>query len=172
MKRKVLKSILCSLLIVALLSAPMSALAASKAAYILRVYTTDSSRKVYVRSGSSLRGGNGNSGILGTLKSGTRVLYWGEKSGQMCKIMTNGGAIGYIYQGNLKVYGAMNRKQIYFTNSSTGVYRASGSSIRKVGTIGKNKPVFVYGLRGGYALCKNLAGATGYIKASALKKSL
>ena len=171
MKRKVLKSILCSLLIVALISAPMSALAASKVAYILKVYTTDSTRKVNVRSGSSLKGGNGSSGIIGTLKTGTRVLYWGEKSGQMLKIMTNNGQVGYIYQGNLKTYGAMSRKQVYLTSASTAVYKRSGSTMKRSGTIGKGKPVFVYGIKGGYALVKNLAGGSGYIKTSALKKA-
>ena len=170
MKRKIFKSILCSLLIIALVSAPMSALAASKVAYILKV-NGGSAGKVYVRSGSSLKGGNGSSGIIGTLKNGTRVLYWGQKSGQMLRVMTNSGAVGYIYKGNLKAYGAMSKKQVYLTNGSTALYKRSGSSMKRSGTLGKNKPLLVYRISGGWALVKNLAGKTAYVKMSSLKKA-
>ena len=173
MKRKVLKSILCSVLIVALLSAPMSALAASKkVAYILKVYTTDSSKKVRVRSGSSLKNGNGSSDVIGTLKIGTKVLYWGDKAGQMLKIMTPGGKTGYIYQGNLKTYGAMQASQIYLTKSNTAVYKRSGSKMVRKGTVGADVPVVIYALKGDWAYVKGLTGASAYVKTSALKKAI
>ena len=170
MKRKLLKSILCSLLVVALLAAPMSALAASKVAYILKV-DVGSSKLANVHAGSALRGGNGDSTIIGTLKNGTKVLYWGEKSGQMLKIMASNGKTGYIYQGSLKTYGAMSRKQIYLAKSSTNMYKKSGSSLKKSGSISKGSPVFVYKVSGNWVLVKNMSGSSGYVKSSTLKKA-
>ena len=171
MKRKVLKAILSSLLIVALLSASVSALASSKVAYILKV-SASGSKAAYMRSGSNKAGGNGSDSIIGSLKNGTRVLYWGNKSGQMLKVMTASGKTGYVYQGYLKTYGAMNRKQIYLTKSKVAVYKKVGSAMKKKGSIGKGRPVLVYGVNGSYALCKTLSGSTGYVKTSALKKAL
>ena len=166
MKRKLLKSLLCSLLILAFVSAPISALAASKTAYILKVTGSD---KVNVRSGSSVKGGD--SDIIGTVKPGTRVLYWGEKSGQMMKIMGANGQTGYIYQGNLKSYGAVKSSQVYLTKSATTIYKKSGSTLKKKGTVSANYPVFVYKVVAGYAQVKNISGTTAYIKTSALKKA-
>ena len=166
MKRKLLKSILCSLLIITLVVAPISALASSKTAYILKVTGSD---KVNVRSGSSVKGGD--SGIIGTVKPGTRVLYWGVKSGQMLKVMGANGQTGYIYQGNLKSYGAVKRSQVYLTKSATTTYKKSGSTLKKKGTVSANYPVVVYKVIGGYAQAKNISGTTVYIKTSALKKA-
>ena len=167
MKRKVLRSILCSLLVITLLAAPMSALAASKVAYVLKV-SVPGSPGTYVRSGSTIAGGS-ESDIIGSLKNGAKVIYWGKKSGQMLKVITPDGTIGYVYQGNLKNYGAVSSKQVYLTKAKTAVYRRSGTL---KGTIGKNRPVFVYRVNGNWAMIKNLSGSTGYVKISSLKKAL
>ena len=162
MKHKALKSIICSLLIVVLLSAPMSALAASKVAYLLRV-SVPSTKGTYIR--------NSSSEIIGSLKNGTRVLYWGNKRGQMLKVMGPNGSTGYVYQGHLKTYGAMGKKQVYLTKGSTGLYKRAGGSMKKSGSIGKNRPVFVYNNVGGWSLVKSMTGKTAYIKTSALRKA-
>ena len=171
MKRKMFKSILCSLLIITLLAGPItSALAASNVAYILLVWTEDGTNKVIVRAGSNKRGGNGNDAILGSLPVGTPVLYWGGSSGQMLQIMTPTGQVGYIFYKNLKVYGALNRNQVFLTNSSTPVYKNSGTSIRRTGSVSAGIPLLVYGLTGGYAIVKNMFGATAYVSAASLTK--
>ena len=162
MKHKALKSIICSLLVVVLLSAPMSALAASKVAYLLKV-SVSSAPGTYVRSG--------NKNIIGSLRNGTRVLYWGNKRGQMLKVMAPDGTKGYVYQGHLKTYGAMGSKQVYLTKGSTGVYKRSGGSMKKTGSVRKNVPVIVYSKAGSYSLVKSMSGKTGYIKTSKLKKA-
>ena len=171
MKHKVLKSIICSLLIVAMLSAPMSALASSKVAYLVKVATTDSSNKVRIRAGSAKRGGNGDATIIGSVKTGSYVLHWGEKSGQMLKVMTPNGLIGYIFKDNVKSYGAMNKDWIYLTKASTAVYKRSGSGFRRTGTVGKNKPVVVMKKWGGWAMVKSMSGKTAYVKTSSLTKA-
>lgn len=162
MKRRVLKSILCSLLIVALLTAPMSALAASKKVYILKVSVSGST-------GSLVRSKQGGE-VIGSLRNGTKVLYWGEKSGQMLKIMASNGRTGYVYQGNLKNYGALNRKQFYVTKNAAKLYKRSGSSLKKAGSIKKGVPVFVYTTNNGWAYIRNMSGAAAYIKTSDLTK--
>ena len=167
MKRNIIKSILCSLLIVALLAAPVSAMAASNVAYILKV-SVSGAPGTYMRSGSTKAGGS-TSDITGSLKNGTRVLYWGKKSGQMLYVMAANGKTGYVYQGNLKTYGAVNVRQIYATTSSTGVYKKSKGSMKKIGTVGGGIPVCVFNTTDGYAYVRNLAGKTAYIPMSSLK---
>ena len=166
MKRRIMKSILCSLLVIALLSAPVSALAAKKVAYILKV-SVSGAPGTYMRSGSTKAGGK-ESDIIGSLRNGQKVVYWGQKSGQMLKVMTSSGETGYVYQDNLKSYGAISSKQVYVTKGSTTVYKRSGA---KKGTIAKNKPVFVYATRGEWAMIKTIGGATGYVKTSAIQKA-
>ena len=167
MKRNLMKSILCSLLIVALLAAPVSAFAASKVAYIFKV-SVSGAPGTYMRSGSSKAGGS-SSDVIGSLKNGTKVIYSGKKSGQMLYVTAANGKSGYVYQGNLKNYGAVNVRQIYVTTSSTGVYKKSSGSMRKVGTVSAGIPVVVFSTSGNYAYVRNLSGKTAYIPMSALK---
>lgn len=159
MKRNIVKSMLSILLIVTLLAAPMSALAASKA-YVLRVSVSDFAN---VRSESGEQ--------IAQLRKGTRVLYWGEKNDQMLKVMTASGDVGYVYQGNFTSYGAMSTKQLYVTASErTGVYGRRGNSPVYRGSVGKGVPVVVYQVRGNWAYVRNLSGKTAYIRTSDLSK--
>ena len=167
MKRNMFKTVLCSLLIAALLAASVPALAASKVAYILKV-SVPGSPGTYMRSGSSKAGGTSN--ITGSLKNGTKVLYWGVKSGQMLKVMSANGKTGYVYQGNLKSYGAVRTNQLYATTGKTTVYKRSGSKMVKKGTVGQNIPVILFSTNNGWAYVRSLSGASAYVKASSLKK--
>ena len=161
MKRNVLKILLCTLTIVALVAAPMSALAASKVAYILKVAVSDAPG-TYVRSGNAAD----NNAVIGSLKNGTKVLYMGSKNGQMLQVMSQTGQIGYVYQGNLKTYGAVNASRIYLTSTTTGVYN---SAMKKAGTVGAGVPVVVFSMNGGWAFVRSITGAAAYIPTSALK---
>ncbi len=164
MKRSFMKSIVCSLLVVALLAAPLTALASSKNAYIMKV-SVDDAKVTNFRSGS----GEDNA-IIGKLRNGTKVIYWGEKIGQMLKVMTTDGTTGYIYQGNLKRYGVLRTKQLYVTTASTSVYKRSGNSPKKIGSVSKGTPLFVYKTKGEWAQVKNMSGKTAYVKTDSLKK--
>ena len=170
MNRKIIKSILCSLLIVALLAAPVSVLAAGKAAYILKIAASDAPG-VYLRSGTDPKNLNKTTdNVIGRLKNGTKVLYWGHSVGQMMLVMTANGKSGFVHKGNLRTYGAMNTKQLYVTKNASAVYRRSGSSMHRVGSVSKGLPVVVYRTNGGWAYIRNLSGKSGYIKTSDLKK--
>ena len=159
MKHNVLKSILCSLLIVALFAAPMSALAASNVAYILKVAVPDAPG-TYVRAGSGE-----NNGIIGSLPNGTKVLYCGQGIGQMLYVMTASGQTGYVYQGNLATYGATSKSRVFLTSTTTDVYN---SSMQRFGSVGAGVPVIVFGVNGGFALCRNINGTAAYVPTSAL----
>lgn len=169
MKHKKIKLLLCVLLIAALSTAPISALAASKG-YVLKVATKDGSGANLRSSTDANHLDSTKDNVIATLKNGTKVVYWGVSKGQMLKVMTAGGKTGYIYKESLKSYGAVNRKQVYKTKAKTSVYRRSGSSYKKKGTVGKNVPLLVYGIRGKWAYVRNLNGTPGYIKLSKLKK--
>ena len=164
MKQNIIKSILCSLLIVALLAAPVSALAASNVAYILKVAVSDAPG-TYIRSGDP---SDGNA-VIGSLKNGAKVVYCGSKIGQMLQVLTESGQVGYVYQGNLKTYGAMSTRQLYITTASATVYRKSGASLSKAGTVGAGFPVFVCATNGGWAYVRSVSGAAAYMQMSSLK---
>lgn len=158
MKRITWKKIVCALLITATLMAPVSASAAS-IARIMKV-STDWAR---------LRDSEGEQ--VARLRKGTKVLYWGSKEGQMLKVMTSSGKSGYIYQEYLSTYGAMKKNAIYVTTKSTKMYKASGSSLKRSGTLGKGKYVVVFKTSGDWAYIKTMSGKGAYVKKANLKKA-
>lgn len=155
MKRNLMRFV-SSLLLIALIMMPASAFASN--AYIFKVNNGGS----YVRSESGEK--------IGSLRKGARVLYWGKKKGQMLEVMMASGKVGYVYQGNLKRYGAMSTKQLYITNSSAKLYKRSGSSMKRKGSVDKGVPLIVYKTNNGWAMVRNLAGKAAYIQTSELKK--
>ena len=162
MKRKVLKSVLCSLLILAMMMAPMSALASSSLALILKV----NGDWVRMRDGAE----EGDE-VIARLRKGTKVLYWGEREDEMNKVLTSTGKQGYIYKGYLSTYGAMKKSQVYITTGTTKLYKRSGSSLKGNGTLAKGKYVVVYKTSGNWAYIKTMTGKSAYCQKSSLKKA-
>lgn len=162
MKRKVLKSVLCSLLAIAMLMAPMSALASTKTALILKV----NADWVRMRDGSDV-----GDDVITRLRKGTKVLYWGVHDDEMYKVLTSSGKTGYIYKGYLSTYGAMKLNQVYITTGSTKLYKRSGSSLKGNGTLAKGKYVVVYKTSGGWAYIKTMSGKSAYCQTATLKRA-
>lgn len=162
MKRNLLKSVLCSLLVVVLLAAPVSGLASSSLALIMKVNGD------WVRMRESADEG---SEVLARLRKGTKVLYWGEREDEMYKVRTSGGSVGYIYKGYLSTYGAMKKSQVYVTTGTTKLYKRSGSSLKSNGTLAKGKYVVVYKTSGNWAYIKTMTGKSAYCQKSTLKKA-
>ena len=160
MKRKILKPLVCLLLVASMLLAPMSALAASKV-YILRVNA----------GGARLRDSDGT--VITELAKGTKVLYWGSSKGNgaMCKVVTRSGKTGYVYRKYLSSYGVVNKSAVYITRYSTPIYKRSGSSLKRNGTLSANQYVIVYRASGNWAYVKSMSGKTGYIYKSFVKKA-
>lgn len=159
MKRKVLKSIVCVLLIVSMLAASMPAFAASSVVRIVKVNVSN----------ARLRDTDGS--VITNLKKGTKLLYWGEKSDAMYKVVTSNGKTGYVYGQYLSTYGAMKLNKVYITTAATTLYKRSGSSLRTAGKLPAGKYVMVYQTAGGWAYIKTMTGKSAYVKTENLKRA-
>ena len=159
MKRNLWKSILCIALILVLTLAPLSALAASRTAKILKV-NVDKARMRESATGE----------IITTLNKGTKVLYLNRTDGAYCKVCTTDGTTGYVYKSFLSNYGAVRADQVYVTKATTTLYRKSGSSLRKSSTVKEGVYMLVYKTNGSWAQVKSMTGKSGYVRLSALSK--
>ena len=162
MKRKFLKPLVCILLAVSMLLAPLSAMAASSKAYIMRVNV----------SGARLHSDTGaDRTAIAKLAKGTKVLYWGSKNDAMCKVVTQSGKVGYIYKNYLSTYGVVKKSAVYTTRATTKLYKRSGSSLKSNGTLSAGKYVVVYRTYGNWAYVKTMSGKGAYVNKSYLKKA-
>jgi len=160
--KRVLKAVVCSLLIVAMLAASAPAFAASSIARIMKVNTD------YTRLRESADQG---SAVITRLRKGTKLLYWGVKDDAMYKVLTSTGKTGYVYGKYLTTYGAMNLKSVYVTKNLTQMYKRSGSSLKKNGVLSKGKYVMVYKTANGWAYVKTMTGKGAYVKTENLKRA-
>ena len=158
MKRNMMKTIICFMMILAMLMAPMSASAAS----IARIMKTNTD---WVR----LRDENGNQ--IARLRKGTKLLYWGAKDDEMCRVITTSGKTGYVYTKYLTTYGAMRLNSVYITTASTQMYNRSGSSLKKDGKLSAGKYVMVYKTSGNWAYIKTMGGKGAFVQRDTLKKA-
>jgi len=159
MKRKVLKAIVCTLLIVAMLAASMPAFAASSVARIMKVNANN------VR----LRESDGS--VITNLKKGTKLLYWGVKDDAMYKVVTNNGKMGYVYGQYLSTYGAMKLDKVYITTDKITLYKRSGTTLKANGSLAEGKYVMVYKAASGWAYIKTMTGKGAYVKTEDLKRA-
>ena len=165
MKRRILMMVLCVLMVASMLLAPVSASAASSrtAVQILSV-TVDGAR---VRSGPSSA-----YEVITSVKKGGKVFYLNKTQDSFCYVRTSYGAVGYMYKGFLKSYGAAYKDQVYYCkNKSAKVYKKASTKAKKATTLSKYQHVIVYETRGSWAYIKTLGGTGGFVKKSALKKA-
>lgn len=162
MKRNVWRSVVCSLLIVATLLAPMSALASSQLVRILKVEGD------WVRLRESA---DGDGEMIARLRKGTKLLYWGEHDDEMYKVVTRDGEVGYIYKGYLSTYGAMKKSQVYVTADTVKLYKRDGGTLKGNGSVEKGKFVVVYKTYGNWAYIKTMSGKGGYCQTDDLVKA-
>ncbi|MBQ8506131.1 MAG: SH3 domain-containing protein [Clostridia bacterium] len=158
MKRNYLRTIVCLVLIAMTALAPLTTASASSYAHILKVNVSD----------ARLREGPGNTDVIVKLRRSQKVLYWGEDSGNYCKVATIDGTVGYIYEDYLSAYGTVKKSMLYTTEDRTAFYKKSGSSMRRSGSISADELVLVYKTNGNWASIKTLSGKTGYCKLSDL----
>jgi len=158
MKRNVLKTVLCFMMILAMLMAPMTASAAS----VARIMKTNTDW-VRLRSASGAQ--------LTSLRKGTKVLYWGVKDDEMYKVMLSNGKTGYIYKNYLSTYGAMRLDSVYITTAATPMYNRSGSTLKKTGTLASGKYVMIYKTSGNWAYIKTMTGKGAFVQKGTLKKA-
>jgi len=155
MMRKYVKAVLCFIMIVAMLAAPLSASAAS-VARIMRV------------NGDWVRMHDADGAFLGHLRKGTKVLYWGVKDDAMYKVMLSSGKTCYVYKEYLTTYGAMYLDKIFVTNGSPKMYNGSREQIS---TLRKGRYVMVYKTAAGWAYVKTMGGQGGFVQTANLDKA-
>ena len=158
MNKKLLRLLLCAILIATTVLTPVSALAANSKILIVNV------------DGARLRNGGSHTKIITSLKKGTRVVYSGKHDGSMYLVRASNGKKGYIYKRYLSAYGAAPSKKIYVCRSRTTVYKRASTSAHHVTRLAKGTTVIVYETRGSWAYIRTLSGRAGYVKKSNLKK--
>ena len=157
MKRNVVKSFICFIIILAMLMAPMTASAAI--ARIMKV-NTDWAR---------MRSSDGTQ--IASLRRGTKVLYWGSRNDEMCKVMLSNGKTGYIYKDYLSTYGAMNLDSIYITTATTQMYNRSSNTLKKSGSLAAGRYVMIYKTSGNWAYIKTMSGKGAFVMRDTLERA-
>lgn len=159
MKRNFLKTLVCLVLVLMTVMAPITSASASSLAHIVKVNVSD----------ARLREGPGDTEVIVKLKRGQKVLYWGEDKGSYCKVATINGKVGYIYEDYLSAYGTVKKSMLYVTEERTALYKKNGSSMSRNGSIGSGELVLVYSANGSWAKVRTTTGKSGYCKLSSLK---
>ena len=104
------------------------------------------------------------------LRKGTKVLYWGEEDDSYCKIATLDGEVGYVFEDYLSHYGTVKQSMVYTNDSKISLYKKSGDSLKKSGSISADQLILVYKTSGDWAQIKTITGKSGYCKLSSLNK--
>lgn len=163
MKRRILMMMVSVLLVASMLIAPMSALAASKKTVQILQVTVD---------GARLRRGPGSTyDVITSVKNGAKVFYLGKEKNSFSYVRTDHGAVGYIYKGFLKSYGACYQSQVYYATKKTKLYKKASTHSSGKAKLSKGQHVIVYQVKGNWAYVKTLGGTGGYVKKSLLKKA-
>ena len=161
MNRKMFSALVAALLIVTMLVAPVSALAASKV-QILQV-TVD---------GARVRKGPGDYDVITSVRKGGKVFYLGKTKNSFCYICTSTGTRGYMFRDYLKSYGSCYANQIYCSKKkNVPVYKKASTGSKKVTKLSNRQHVIVYQVSGSWAYIKTLGGTGGYVKKGNLKKA-
>lgn len=159
MKRNFLKVFVCLVLVAVTLAAPVSASAASMA-YIMKINVKD----------ARLRVAPGDTEIIDNLRRGAKVLYWGVEDDNYCKIATLDGEIGYVYEEYLSHYGTVKQSMVYTNDEKITLYKKSGESLKKSGSLSADQLILVFKKSGDWAQIKTLTGKSGYCKLSSINK--
>lgn len=151
--RKLLKAVICIILIVSTVLLPVAA--SAKVMRILKV-TADNVR---------MREGYGeDADVLCKLKKGTKLLYRDKNVGGRCKVTTTGNVTGYVYKGYLSSYGTIDGKRLYKTTTKAPIYKRSGDKLRHSGSIASGRFLYVEKTASGWAYVKTTDGRRCYIK--------
>lgn len=164
--KKILKTLLCMMLVlVCAAPACLPSASAASAAKIMRVNAKD------VRLHYNTKGGGENTMIM-KLSKGTKVLFLETKNKTWAYVALPNGLRGYIYNGYLSAYGAVNANSVAEVKvKSAPTYKVSGRSMKKTGkSLTRNAVVFVRDTKGAYAKILTLEGKWTYVKTSSLQK--
>jgi len=159
MKRNILRTIVCLVLVAMTVLAPLTSASASSYAHIMKINVSD----------ARLREGPGNTEVITKLKRSQKVLYWGVDSGSYCQIATIDGDVGYVYEEYLSHYGTVKKSMLYIADGRVSLYKQSGGSMHRNGSLSSGELVLVYKTSGSWASVRTLSGKVGYCKLGDLK---
>lgn len=148
-------------MIVSMFAMPAGALASSKKSTAKIMKTTV---------GVNLRDPNDYYNIVGHVKKGTQVLFTGTKKKSFYLVRTADGREGYVYKEYLTEYGAVNKSQVYYANTSCKVYKRASTKAKKVAKLKSGQYVLVYATQSGWAYVRTSSGKSGYMQLSNLSK--
>ena len=163
--RRFFKAVVCMLLAMLMVVAPLEASAASKTVKILKVNSD------YVRMRSEPEAGDN---VKAKLRKNSKVFYLGEskKAKGWYKVRTDHGSIGWVYKDFLSSYGAAKLSSIYVAKSSKlYVYKRASNKSTRLTVLSKNQHVIVHSTSGSWAYIQTLSGTNGYVLKSGLKKA-
>ena len=163
--KKMMKMVLCAVLAMLLVLAPMEAFAATS----VKIYRVNTDQ---LRVHSTPEQGTAN--VKTKFSVGTRVFYLGKGSGRASgwwKVRSEYGVTGYVYKDYLSYSTTAPLSRIYRATSSARVYKKASTSAGRVTTLGKNQHVIVVATKGNWAAIRTLSGKQGFVKTSALRKA-
>lgn len=161
---KNLKAVLCFVLILMMVMASTSALAASKA-YIFKV----NGNNVRMRESGEL-----GSGEVGQFNKGAKMLYLGHNNGGRLKVAAANGKEGWIYKAYLSAYGVVAKSKVFKTIAAAPIYKynAKSDSFRNTGNkLAGGRYVCRVGKYKSFSLVRNLNGKSYIVPTNYLKKA-
>ena len=166
--RKILRTILCALLLLTLTATPLLATPSScaKAAGTMKMV------KVNVQGGRLREGPSSSYDIITSLDKGEKIFYSGKTKDAFSYVCTADGKVGYIYKEFLTGYGSVRSSSIYYTTGkNVRMYKKPSTAASKAATLKKQQFVIVYKKAGKWAYVRTLEGKAGYIQLSKLKNA-
>ena len=162
--KKWMKLVLCTVLAMLFVLAPMEAMAQTVKIYrvnadLVRVHSTAA---------------QGLENVIGKLRLGTKVFYLGHGKGGAAgwwRVRSDHGLTGYVYKTYLSYYGATTVSKVYQATGSAYVYKKASTKAGRVATLTRNEHVIVYATKGNWAAIATLSGKQGFVKKSVLKKA-
>lgn len=162
MKRNLFRLIVCVMIVLTVIIAPVSTAYAASTMKLMKV-NVDEAR---------LREGPGDYEVITTLDKGEKVFYSGKMENAFCLICTADGEIGYIFRDFLSNYGVIRADQVYYAISGgTRMYKTASTSASTVEKLNRHEFVIVYKTAGNWAYARDLNGRGGYIPLSKLEKA-
>lgn len=162
MKRNVIRLIVCVLMILATIVAPVSTAYAASTVKLMKINVDD----------ARLREGPSSAyEVITTINLGEKVFYAGKTQNAFCYVCTENGQKGYVFRDYLSNYGVVRSNQVYYANTSTRMYSRASTSSSRVDKLGVHEMVIVFKTSGKWAYARTLDGKAGYIQLSNLTRA-
>lgn len=159
MKNRILRVVLCALLIAAMTAVPMAASASKSLVMILKTTVE----------GARLREGPTSAyEVVRSLDKGEKVFYSGQTDSNFCLVRTTKGEVGYIYEGFLTNYGNVRTDMVWYANGYTRIYSSPSTGSSRSGSLEKNEHVLMFRTSGDWAFIRTMTGRSGYVPLSAI----